>query len=45
MTGKRSRTRSNRSPLSAAIQGCGRTAGDLGFTISLEIRYDRISEP
>jgi hypothetical protein len=45
MTGKRSRTRSNRSPLSAAIQGCGRTAGDLGFTISLEIRYARISEP
>lgn len=45
ITGKRSRTRSNRSPLSAAMVSGAENAGDHGLRISLEIPNDRVYEP
>ena len=45
ISGYRSRTRLSRSPLSAAMQSCGRDSGGHGFRISLEIGDDRVYEP
>src|SRR4029450_816262 len=45
ITGKRSRTRSNRSPLSAAMVSGAENAGDHGLRISLGIPNDRVYEP
>jgi hypothetical protein len=45
ITGKRSRTRSNRSPSWLLCQAPAENGGDHGLRISLEIHHDRVYEP